>query len=43
MKGRVIKPQLNSKGYYSIKLCKDGKSKTREIHRIVAKLFVENI
>ena len=42
VKGKIIKLQIDSKGYYTAGLCKKGKSKTIEIHRIVAKLFVNN-
>lgn len=39
---RELKPRLNKKGYYYINLCKDGKYKSFEIHRLVAKHFLSN-
>jgi hypothetical protein len=40
--GRVLKHRLNSNGYYIIGLCKDGKAKTRKVHRLVAEAFLDN-
>ena len=42
-KGRVLKKQLNNKGYYYVYLSRDVGEKSKEyIHRLVAKHFVKN-
>ncbi len=42
-RGRVLKPQRDGKGLYlHIGLWKDGKSKPRNIHRLVAEAFIPN-
>jgi|SRR5699024_5500918 len=42
-KGRVLKKSYNeNNGYYSVALYKDGKSKRKYVHRLVAKHFVRN-
>ena len=40
-KGRVLKQQIN-KGYYLVKLCKDGHQYTFQTHRLVAEHFLPN-
>lgn len=40
--GCILKPQLNTHGYYKVELCKNSISKTFLIHRLVAELFVPN-
>ncbi len=39
--GRWLKPAPNGQGYLGVGLCKDGKSKTTKVHRLVALHFVE--
>lgn len=42
-KGQILKLRLNSKGYYETRLYYgNGKSRNIQIHRIVAKHFVDN-
>ena len=41
-KGVVLKQTLNSKGYLTVIICKDGERKTEYVHRIIAKVFIEN-
>ena len=40
--GRILKPLINSNGYYKINLCKDGKTFTKAIHKLVANAFLPN-
>lgn len=40
--GRFIKPQLNSKGYPTVRLSLNGEGRAVEIHRIEALIFKEN-
>lgn len=40
--GRILKPGYNSLGYLHVNLCKNGKSKTKKVHRLVAAAFVPN-
>lgn len=43
VKGQLIKPRKNKKtGYLIINLCKDGKTKTVLLHRLMAELFTPN-
>jgi hypothetical protein len=42
-KGRTIKQALNQDKYYCFSLSKDGNSKIVLTHRIVAKMFIENL
>ena len=40
--GRILKPGYDKDGYLRVNLCKNGKQKTRFIHRLVAGAFVPN-
>ncbi len=40
--GRVIKPVLTQKGYLQVTLSKNGKSRTRPLHILVAQAFIPN-
>ena len=40
--GRMLKPGYDKDGYLRVNLCKNGKQKTRFIHRLVAGAFVPN-
>ena len=41
---RVLKPQINTKGYYVVKLYKNGKQYTKTIHRLLMIAFYpENV
>ena len=39
---KFLKPKLTRQGYHQVVLCKDGKSKTHYIHRLVADAFIPN-
>ena len=41
-KGRMLKPGYTSRGYLQVGLSKNGKSKTRTVHRLVAEAFIPN-
>lgn len=41
-KGRILKYELDKYGYPVVTLCKDSKTKTFKIHRLVALAFVPN-
>lgn len=41
-KGATLKPSKNRKGYYLIVLAKEGISRSKSIHRIVAETFIPN-
>ncbi len=41
-KGRVLKTAIRSSGYRFVGLCKKGKSKKADIHRLVAMAFIPN-
>lgn len=41
-KGKILKPTINSAGYYKVELYKDGKSKIFYVHRLVALTFIPN-
>lgn len=38
--GRILKPGKNDKGYYNVNLCRNGKPKTKKVHRLVAQMFL---
>jgi hypothetical protein len=40
--GKKLKPSLNSRGYNQIVLCKNGKTKTKSIHRVLAQAYLPN-
>ena len=40
--GRMLKPGYTSRGYLQVGLSKNGKSKTRTVHRLVAEAFIPN-
>lgn len=42
LKGKILTPCNNGKGYLHIYLIKDGKSKKFYVHRLVADAFLEN-
>lgn len=41
-KERIIKPKQNNRGYWQIRLYKNGKTENWLLHRLVAKNFIEN-
>ena len=41
-KGKILKLNLKRNGYLSVDLCKDGKTKTIQVHRLVAQTFILN-
>lgn len=38
----IRKPQINNRGYCTLRLCKNGKYKQHFIHRLVAEAFIPN-
>lgn len=40
--GRILKPAYDRGGYLNVGLCKNGKSKTKNVHRLVAETFIPN-
>ena len=40
--GRILKPRYDKDGYLNVGLCKNGKSKTKNVHRLVAESFIPN-
>ena len=40
--GRIMKPTPNTNGYLRVNLCKDGKTKSKLVHRLVLEAFVGN-
>lgn len=41
-KEKILKPTKDKKGYLYVDLYKQGKRKTYKVHRLVAKVFIEN-
>lgn len=41
-KNKILKACVNSRGYSLVTLCKDGKQKSFNVHRLVAELFIPN-
>ena len=41
-RNRMMKQTTNDRGYKAVSLCKNGKRKVKEVHRIVAETFIEN-
>ena len=41
-KEKLLKLCKDSDGYLNVNLCKDGKSKTMKVHRLVAEAFLDN-
>lgn len=41
-RGKVLQGALNRTGYWMLILCKDGKQKAREVHRLIALTFIPN-
>ena len=39
--GRVLKQGFGNSGYLHVALCRDGKMKTKEVHRMVATAFIK--
>jgi hypothetical protein len=39
---KILKPKIDKDGYYGVSLCKNGKSKSKKIHRLVAQMFINN-
>ena len=39
---KILKPGINTNGYYKVILCKNGKKKTLTLHRLVAIAFIVN-
>lgn len=42
LKGKQMKQSLHTKGYKTVALTKEGKTKTTFVHRLVAEAFIEN-
>jgi hypothetical protein len=42
LKGRMLKPAIDNKGYKRFAIMKDGKLITYKLHRIVAMAFIDN-
>lgn len=40
---KILKQPLDSKGYKTIFLCKNGKQKTKRTHRFIAEAFIPNL
>lgn len=43
IKGRILTPQIDKKGYYRIGLTKDHKQKFYLVHKLVAETFIPNV
>lgn len=42
LKGRILKPRPDPKGYMKVALCRDGICYSRKVHRLVAQAFIPN-
>ena len=42
IKGKVMTPHIDYKGYVRVHLSKNGKNKGERVHRLIAKTFIEN-
>lgn len=42
VKGRILKPNLNSHGYLQVILCKNGIHRAKTVHRLIAEAFIKN-
>lgn len=40
--GGIVKPMYSRKGYQTLRLCKNGKTKGFQVHRLVAQAFIPN-
>ena len=40
--GRILNPRYDKDGYLRVTLCKNGKYKTKKVHRLVAEAFIPN-
>ena len=43
LKGRILRPAIDKKGYKRVAIMVDGKLITLKVHRIVAKAFIDNV
>ena len=43
LKGRILRPAIDKKGYKRVAIMVDGKLITLKVHRIVAKAFIDNL
>lgn len=43
LNGKLLEQNTNEFGYLMVHPCKDGKSKTKRVHRLVAEAFIPNI
>ena len=43
LKGKVLKPAIDKKGYKRVAIMVNGKLTTLKVHRIVAKTFIDNV
>jgi hypothetical protein len=43
LKGKMLKPAIDKKGYKRVAIMVDGKLTTLKVHRIVAKAFIDNV
>lgn len=41
-RGRILKSELDKYGYPVVTLCKDGKTKTFKVHRLIAQTYIPN-
>lgn len=40
---KYLRPAISSNGYYTVNLCKDGKTKSRTLHSLIAEAFIPNL